>query len=115
MRYKGKIVIDTTGNKKIKVNPDNKTKIFFDDDQYISLPDDNHLISELKDGDEVLFTLNKKIYADKIDVVPVVHEIIDNTWYKIFEKYISSTSNHSLSTYQDFLESKYNVPSHKNS
>lgn len=110
MTFKGKIIVDQTGQKLIKVEDDSNSKKLFDTSEQFKLSQEDSFVYDLKEGDEVLFNLNKKIYADKTDLVAKIQRVNNQDWNKIFRDFIFNTNNHSISKYQEYLETNYSVP-----
>jgi hypothetical protein len=113
MTFKGKIIVDQTGQKLIKVEDDSNSKKLFETSEEFKLSQEDSFVYDLNEGDEVFFNLNKKIYADKTDLVAKIQRVNNQDWNKIFRDFIFKTNNHSISKYQEYLETNYSVPQPK--
>jgi hypothetical protein len=109
--FNGVIKINEIGNKIVKVEDHNKNQKLFEITNEFKIFDDS---DNLKDGDEVIFTIDKKIYSDKTDLYAKILKIKMNDWSKILKDFLKHSHNHSLSDYQEYLMKYYNVPQEKN-
>lgn len=111
--FRGKVIFKPSGEKVIKVEDLSKNQKLFDlnDEFQIFQGDEN--VYDLKDGIEVFFSLQKKIYSDKTNLVAKILRIYVKDWNQILKDFIDQNHNHSLSEYQEYLKNKYQVPQTK--
>jgi hypothetical protein len=107
--FKGIITKNNNGILVIKTEEDKSQKLFDLNNEFNLLYEEESLFN-LKEGIEVIFSLEKKIYSDRTEMFAKVHKSLSEGWDEILKDFIKNSSSFSLSEYHSYLESNYTIP-----
>ena len=111
--FKGVITRKDDGKLVVKVEEDKTKKLFELENELNFLIEDESQLT-LSEGDEVLFSVNKKIYSDKTEIFAKIHKVLTAGWNQIYKDLIKKSNIFSLYEYHSYLESNYTLPQLKN-
>ena len=99
--FVGTIVITEDGRKSVKF-----------DDQIYNFYDKNDEIG-LSEGTRVQILLEKKIFADKTEILAKLVDFSESSWDIIYQKFLKSSHKSTFSDFHRFLKENYYAPTKK--
>lgn len=97
----GTIVINENGQKSVKY-----------EDQIYKFYDKNDEVG-LSEGTRVQILLEKKIFADKTEILAKLIDFSESSWDIIYQKFLKSRHKSTFSDFHQFLKENYYAPTKK--